>query len=209
MSIFLGRIEGLIGGNLRWSHGWHFNSTDAIADVLSRLHDAASTLWTTATNGLEHLYTSEVQTTNVLVRQLNSEYLTTNVQTAALAITGSASGENCPVGTSLVMRMTGDAATKSDRGYQKLPPPAVSGLSSLLWSTGLLDSLKAVFDPFFASMSGATAYSAFTYNRLPNRQGDPPGTQHRIDGYTFTNKPGQERARYKKQQETNSVSGTI
>jgi hypothetical protein len=209
MTIYNCRVRGLYAGAFRWSYGFHIGSTASAATVLSTLHDATNTFWTTATNGYKNLVNADVTVTQVAVYTLNSSLITLAVTTTPLAVTGSNSHDSLPFNISVVMGLRGDSDIKSDRGSLRLPTPSNDAVTGHVLTTGFLASLKLVADPFWVSMRALSGYQLNIYNRKTNKQGDPPFTAHPINSYVVSNKPGTARERVRKILPTASVVGTV
>lgn len=207
MTIYSCRVRGLSAGAYRWSYGMHINASVSAASLLSTWHDANNTLWTTATNGYQHLVNADVTVVDVVVYTLNASLVTLAVNDTALAITGSNSHDSLPFNVSTTVRMIGTSDTKSDRGMFKMPTPSNDAVTGHVFTTAFLTSMKAILDPFFTTLNAVSGFQAGSYNRRTNKQGDPPFTFHPFTTYLVSNKPGQNRNRTKKIIPSASVTG--
>jgi len=209
MTIYSCRVRGLYAGAYRWSYGIHCNTSTSAASLLSTWHDANNTLWTTATNGYQHLCNADVTVVDVAVYTLNASLVTLDIAHTGLAITGDNANASLPFATSTTVNFYGASDTKSDRGRMKMPTVAESNLVGHVWTTAFLTSMKDILDPFTATLDAVSGFQSGSYNRRVNKQGDPPFTFHPFTAYAVTNKPGTNRNRTKKILPSASVAGTI
>lgn len=209
MTLYAVRAHGLYNGADKWSHGYLLNSTEALSSVASTFDGAISTFWTTATHGYENLAFSDVTLTNTTVYTLNSSLVVLNKFNTANSKTGASENGSLAYGTSVTCAMLGANDTQSDRGHMSLPTVDVGFLVDGLYTATLQTHLTSILNAFFVTMSGLSGYSAVKVNKHTNRQGDAPFTQHVVNKWSVSNKPGSARMRTKKQQPTAFVTGTI
>jgi hypothetical protein len=159
------------------------------ATLAATLDTATNTLWTTATNGIQALTTSNVTLEGTQVSTLNATLheLTKTVTTRHIA--GTASGSELPWHDTLVIGMTGVQIIKADRGRVRFPPLAVSTMSAGLFSTGAVASLKAVLDVYWPAVrAGGMTY--FSANRTVLVGGQLAFTKSTLTSYHISNEPG-------------------
>jgi len=209
MTIYAVRAHGLYNGKDKWSFGYLLNSTEALSSVASTFDGAISTFWTTATHGYENLAFTDVTLTNTTVYTMNSSLVVLNKLDTANSKAGASENGSLAYGTSVTVAMLGDNDTQSDRGHMSLPTPDVGFLVDGLYTATLQTHLTSILNAFFTTMRGLAGYSAIKVNRHVNRQGDAPFTQHTVDKWSVSNKPGSARMRTKKQLPTAFVTGTI
>lgn len=211
MSNFKVRVNGLLGGGpLKWSMGYNLQSTALIATVASTFDAAVGTLWTTAANGIQNFTHTDVTVVNTTVYQVNNSWLTTGKVVTPHAIAGTDVNVTPHYMLSGFVFMNNSASVfKSFRGHMKLPPFASDTMAAGLLTNSVVTSLETVFQAFFNSMKGLAGYLAVSYNRKPNRLGDPAFTVHQLNQFTVTNKIGAQEQRQDKQLSTFSASGTM
>lgn len=209
MTLYEVRAHGLYNSADRWSFGYLLNSTEALSSVASTFDGAISTFWTTATHGYENLAFSDVALTNTTVYTLNPSLIVLNKFVTPNSKVGASENGSLAYGTSVTCAMLGDNDTKSDRGHMSLPTVDVGFLVDGLYTATLQTHLTSILNAFFTTMRGLSGYSAVKINRHANRQGDAPFTQHTVNKWSVSNKPGSARMRTKKQQPTAFVTGTI
>jgi hypothetical protein len=203
------RARGLYNSADQWSFGYKFNSTAVLNDVASAFDSAISAFWTVATHGFENLCFTDVALVDTLVYVLSTEQVVLDKKITANSKTGTSSNGSAPYGTSVTVAMSGNQDTKSDRGHMSLPTVDVGFIADGLFTATLQTHLKAILDTFFASMGALAGYSAVKINAHTNRQGDAPFTQHIVNKYSVSNKPGTANMRRRKQKATAFVTGTI
>jgi hypothetical protein len=209
MTLYSVRARGNFGGAEIFSFGYLLNSTVAESTVASTFTSAITTFWTTATDGYANYAVAAVALTDTVVYTLNPSLRVLSKTVTANAHAGTASGVSTPYDTAVTVDMKGALDTKSDRGRFKLPAPVSTTLSAGLYTSAFQTSLKNVLDAFFLSMHGLSGYQPVKVNRRANLQGDPAFTQHVVNAYSVSNKPGSNRQRTRKQLPTAFVTGTI
>lgn len=209
MTLYEVRARGLYNGKDPWSFGYLLNSTEALSSVASAFDGAISTFWTAATHGFENLCFSDVTLVDTLVYTLNPGLVVLGKFVTANAKAGTSANGSLAYGTTITVGMSGANDTKSDRGHMSLPTPDTGFLVDGLYTATIQTHLTSILNAFFATMSGLAGYSAVKVNRHTNRQGDAPFTQHVVNKWTVSNKPGSARQRTRKQLPTVFVSGTI
>lgn len=204
------RCNGLLGGTFKWSMGYNILSTAALATVASTFDTAIGTLFTTATNGIQNFIHTDVTVVNTTVYQTGTTWLTTAKQVTAHAIAGT--DANVTPHYSLAAFVFLDSTSnngKSYRGHIKMPPFANDTMAAGLLNAGVVTSLGTVWQAFFTTMKGLAGYQAVSYNRKPNKLGDPAFTPHQLSAFTIANKVGSQEQRQDKQLATNSTTGTL
>lgn len=209
MTVYKAQIKGLYGGARSWSTAYHFNSTAGAAAVLTTLVTNWTNLWTTATNGYENYANADVTCTQALVYTLSAANRTTNVNTSPLSLAGTSASASLPFQTCPLLFLTGANDTKSDRGHMFLPTVAENAFASDFLTAGFLTSMQTVFNAFFTAQKSLSGYSVFSWNRLTNKLGEPPWTQHVLTTYLLNNKLATRRKRTRKTVATSSVTGSL
>jgi len=210
MANYKARVNGLLGTSLKWSMGYKFASTAALATVASTFDGAVGTLWTDATNGIQKFTHTDVTVTNTTVYLLNSSWISTQKTTTPHAIAGTDVNTTPHYGLAPFVFMFSSAAQgKSFRGHMKLPPFANDTMAAGLLTNAVVTSLETVFAAFFTTMKGLSGYQVVSYNRRTNKVGDVPFTQHVLTSFTIPNLVGTQEQRYDKQLATFSASGSL
>lgn len=209
MTLYEARVHGLYAAARTWSTGYKFNSTALLGTVATAFDDAWTTLWTTATNGYEHLCNADVTVVKTSIRVLNTSLQQLDLLDTDNALAGANVHDSLPFNTSVTVEQFGDSTTKSDRGWMRFPTPSNDMYVADKFTDAFGNSMEAILEPFFASMGSLAGYSAVKINTHTNKQGDPPFTQHVINKWRMSNKPGSVRARTRKTIPTRYVSGTM
>lgn len=209
MTLYSVRARGLYNSADPFSFGYKLNSTATLATVASSFTSAITAFWTVATHGYENLCFTDVALVDTLVYVLSTEQVVLDKLITANAHAGTSANGSLAYGTSVTVSMSGNSDIQSDRGHMSLPTPDVGFLVDGLYTATIQTHLKAILDTFFASMSGLAGYSAVKINTRTNRQGDAPFTQHVVNKYSVSNKPGSARQRVRKQKPTAFITGTI
>lgn len=209
MTLYEVRARGLYNGADSWSFGYKLNSTEALSSVASAFDGAMSTFWTTATHGFENLCFTDVALVDTLVYTLSPSLVVLDKEIKPNSKTGTSSNGSLAYGTTVTVGMTGVDDTKSDRGHMSLPTVDTGFLADGLYTSTIQTHLTSILNAFFLTMRGLSGYSAVKVNTHTNRQGDPPFTQHLVNKWIVSNKPGSARQRTRKQRPTVFVTGTI
>lgn len=209
MTLYAVRARGLYNAADTWSFGYKLNSTAAASTVASAWNSAMSTFWTTATHGFENLCFTDVALVDTVAYTLNNSLVVLDKIVTANSQTGSSANGSLAYGTTITVAMSGDNDTKSDRGHMSLPTPDVGFLADGLYTSTIQTHLTSILNALFVSMRGLAGYSAVKVNTHTNRQGDAPFTQHPVNAWSVSNKPGSARQRVRKQHPTVFVTGTI
>jgi hypothetical protein len=209
MTIFKCQLNGTYITTRPFTTSFYIESTADKITVNSALNTAWSTLWTTATNGMEHYCHTDVALTGTTTYVLNSSLMATDKRFDALALAGTDTSQSLPFQNAPWIHFTGPNITKSDRGGMFLPTVAQDVISGGLLTTAYVDSMKIVFDAFWISMRALAGYSNARFNRRTNKQGDPPFTAHTITNYTFDNKMRTRRGRVRELAASHVVTGTV
>lgn len=198
MTDFKCEIRGLIGATRRWSMGMHLTGGVSEAALAATFNAAASALFTTATDGIQHLVTSDVTTTDTVVRTLNVTMKTLSKTTSALALTGDGSGQSLPWKDSCVVEMYSSILNqKRARGSFYLPPFAQSQLAADVYISANQESLQDVLDVFFPAIH-TSGVQSFSFNSKPLKDGTPAFTKTILDKYRVSDKPTSQKGRTRK-----------
>lgn len=209
MTLYEVRAKGLYNAIDQWSFGYKLNSTEALSSVASAFDGAISAFWTEATHGYTNLCFTDVTLVQTLVYTLNPSLVVLDKFVTPNAKAGTSANGSNTYGSSVTVAQLGDNDTKSDRGHMSLPTVDVGFLVDGLYTATLQTHLKNILDTFFLTMRGLAGYSAVKVNTHTNKQGDPPFTQHVVNKYSVSNKPGSARQRTRKQKPTAFVTGTV
>lgn len=209
MTLYEVRARGLYNSAQTWSFGYKLNSTEALSSVASAFDGAMSTFWTTATHGFENLCFTDVAMVDTVAYTLNPSLVVLDKIITPNSKVGTSANGSLAYGTTITVGMTGDNDTKSDRGHLSLPTPDTGFIADGLYTATIQTHLTTILNAFFLSMRGLAGYSAVKVNTHTNKQGDPPFTQHIVNKWTVSNKPGSARQRTRKQKPTVFVTGTI
>lgn len=209
MTLYEVRARGLYNSAQTWSFGYKLNSTEALSSVASAFDGAMSTFWTTATHGFENLCFTDVSMVDTVAYTLNPSLVVLDKVVTPNSKTGTSSNGSLAYGTTITVGMIGDNDTKSDRGHMSLPTPDQGFIADGLYTATIQTHLTSILNAFFTSMRGLAGYSAVKVNTHTNKQGDPPFTQHVVNKWIVSDKPGSARQRTRKQKPTTFVTGTI
>jgi len=209
MSNYICRIRGALPTGRTWTTGFKLLSTAPIATVASTLDTAWNTLWTDATGGLTKWVASDVTTVDSVVYLTDVNWRTTQIKETPRALAGTNAGTTGPLSASPYLAMTGTNDTKSDTGHMKFPPFTGTEYSGGLILNATCDAFAVVLTAFFSSINALAGAQIVSFNRRPNKQGDPAFTAHQLTVGTFSNRPGTERARDRKQKATHSAAVTL
>jgi len=209
LTIYKCQVNGLFAAARTWSTAFHVVSTDAASTVASTLDAAWNTLWTTATNGYEHLCNSDVSVVNTRVYTLNATFRTIGKITTPRALAGTNVADSLPPNIAPIVGFLGALDEPSDRGRMKFPPPSIDQFANIYFTDAFGDSLEAVLNPFFATMHGLAGYRLVTANAHTNKLGEPPWTLHDITAWNFGNKCGTVNRRQRKTLASRVLTGTV
>lgn len=209
MSNYRCRINGALNAGLSWSAGFNMLSTAPLTTVASTLDSAWNTLWTDATGGLTKWVTSGTTTVSTTVYLTDVNWRTTQKKVTPRALAGTNASTTGSLAVSPYMAMVGTNDTKSDTGRMKFPPFGSDQYSGGVILNATCDAFAVVLSTFFTTMSGLAGAQIVSFNRRVNKQGDPPFTSHQLTGGTFSNRPGTERARERKQKATHTATVTF
>lgn len=203
------RMTGLLGGAHGWSMGYHITSTAALATVASTLDTAFNTLWTDAANGLEKYLHTDVTLVDTRAYSCNANWLTTAKVITPRALAGTDANPTFDFASAPFIMLFDGVDQRSDRGFIKLPPPATDAVAGSLLTNAFGTSLNTVWQAFFTSMKALAGYTVVSYNRVPNKAGDPAFTNHTLTNYDIGNKLGTNRKRKRKVLATVVLTGTL
>ena len=197
------KIFGQLGGVLPWSTGLFVDSDESEASVAATFHDAVSSLWTTATHGIQNFLNAEVTVTSVSASTLNGTFHQVTTTPLALAIPGTDENASLPWMNSIVIKSVDGFSNKGGHGRLKLPVPAVDVMDAGLLAESVQDSIATVFGTFAGTMVTAGAVP-FLWNRLEWKDGTPPYTTRPLVApyYLCSDKLGTVRRRVSKQATT-------
>lgn len=209
MTIYKCRIRGQYNAVTNWSFGFHCEATAAESGVNSTLTSAWTALWNDATNGYGKFCTSAVTSTFAETATLNPSLRLLTKTSASLALAGTATGSNLPLQITPLICFTGAQDTKSDRGRMRLPVVAETEFQGGVWLAAFLTSLGTVFQTFWNSMNALAGFQVTSYNRVTNKQGDPPFTKHVLTNWNIPDHPGTARMRTRKIVPARPQTGTL
>lgn len=168
------------------------------AALAATFNAAASALFTTATDGIQHLVTSDVTTTDTVVRTLGATMKTVSKTVTALALTGDGSGQSLPWKDSCVVEMYNSVIlTKKAKGSFYLPAFAQSQLAADVYISANQESLQDVFDVFFPAIH-TSGVQSFSFNARTLKDGTAPFTKTLLDKYRVSDKPTSQKGRTRK-----------
>jgi hypothetical protein len=197
MTDFSARVNGLLGGSLPWSFGFFLTGPQTEAAMASQFNTAVTALFTTATNGLQNLITSDISLNNTVVATLNATQHEVTKTTTTNFVAGTATGNSLPWSDSVVISLRAVSIAKHARGRVFLPPFAESTVASHVVTPATVTSLKAVLDVFFPAIVAGGA-SLYTYNKRPLKDGTAAFSKSFMTTYLISNKPGHQRRRVSK-----------
>jgi hypothetical protein len=203
------RMNGLLNGTHTWSCGYHITSTAALATVATTLDGAWNTLWTDGAHGIGLFLHTDVTLVNTTVYQCNASWLTTAKTVTDRALAGTDANPTFDYGSAPFIELYDGVDNRSDRGFIKFPPPATDAVAGSLLTSTFQTALNDVLGPFFTTMKGLAGYTVVSYNRLTNKAGDPPFTNHTLTNYSLGNKLGTNRKRKRKLLATNVLTGSL
>lgn len=209
MSNYRLRINGALNAGLSWSTGFLLLSTAPQTTVASTLDSAWNTLWTDATGGLTKWVTSGTTTINTTVSLCDVNWRQTSKTTTPRALAGTNASTTGSLSVSPYAAFTGTSATRSDKGRMKFPPFGSDQYSGGVIINATCDAFAVVLSTFFTTISGLAGAQIVTVNRHVNKAGDPVFTPHQLTGGTFSNRPGVERVRQRKQKATHTATITF
>lgn len=204
MANFSARVNGLLGGSLPWSFGFHVSSALTEGQVSTDFNTAVNTLFNTATNGLQNFMSSDVTATGTAVSTLNSTMHQTTKTSATLSITGSDANASLPWNIAEVVTLRSANFTKWGHGRIFLPPFAEDQVTAHVIKAATMTSMQTVFNAFFASLTGA-GIQPFIFNKVTRKDGTPPYTITNLTSYDISNKPAQQRRRVSKVVPTRTI----
>lgn len=174
-------------GNLPWSFSMLATGAISEATAASTFDGAMSTLWTTATSGLETMIPTDVSLTATQAATVDTNLHQVTLTKNANVKAGTDANAALPKQLSIVVTTRSAAPIKSGHGRFWLPPFAVDtvGTGGLLAST-TQTHLQTVFNAFFNTLTTA-GLSLFIENRRPLKNGTPAGTRHTLTTYDVSN----------------------
>jgi hypothetical protein len=187
-------INGLLGGVRPWSMRWYLTGGVTEAAMSATFNAAATALFSTAADGIQHLMCADVTTVNTKVATLSGSMTEVSQTLAAMALTGDAAGNSLPWDTAFLERYTFPGVKKSQRGFTHLPPMAQSTLVSHVMTPAVAESLQDVFDVFFPAIHTGGVQS-FVFNGKNLKDGTVKHTKEIPTGYEISDKPGSVEAR--------------
>lgn len=199
MTNFQARVFGEYAGLLEWSYGFKFTAVTDVSSAATTLHDATSTFWTTTTDGYQHYCYTDVAVTSVQASTHDANWRLNGKKSLALAVTGDGATGSLAFNTAVNVALVSTNDIKAENGRMMLPTPREGALVAHVWSAAFITSLEAIFSQFWTDMSALTAFQVVTFNKLTNKLGDPPFTNHAIVDSKPSNKPASQRRRTRKQ----------
>lgn len=197
MANFSAQIHGTLGGTLPWSTALWLTAALAEGTLAVDFVAAVTSLWTTATNGLQNFMSADVQVTGTAVSTLNATMHQTTKTSNSLAISGTDANASLPWNIAEVVTLRSAMATKWGHGRLFLPPFAEDQVTAHVIKAATLTSMQTVFNAFFASLVAAGA-TPFIFNKNIRKDGTAPYTMTPITYYDLSNKPAQQRRRVSK-----------
>jgi hypothetical protein len=159
------------------------------AAMSATFNAAATALFSTAADGIQHLMCADVATTTTEVATLNASMRETSKTIAAMALTGDAAGNSLPWDTGYIERYTFPGVTKAERGLTHLPPLAQSTLVAHVMTAATAESLQDVFDVFFPAIH-TSGVQSFVFNDRVTVSSPVLYTKRFPTGYDISDKPG-------------------
>jgi len=173
---------------------WLLTGGVSEATLSGTFNTAANTLFSTAADGIQNFMCSDVATTVTEVATLSATMKEISKTTAALAFTGTASGNSLPWDSAYIERYTFPGVKKSQRGLTHLPPLAQSTLATHAMTPAVAESLQDVFDVFFPFIH-TSGVQSFVFNAKVLKDGTAAYTKQFPTGYEISDKPGSVEAR--------------
>jgi len=170
-------------GSLPWSFSMLATGAISEATAASTFDGAMSTLWTTATSGLETMIPTDVSLTATQAATVDTNLHQVTLTKTANVKAGTDANAALPKQLSIVVTTRSASPTKSGHGRFWLPPFAVDtvGTGGLLAST-TQTHLQTIFNAFFSTLTTA-GLSLFIENRKPLKNGTPAGTRKTLTTY--------------------------
>lgn len=209
MTNFKLRVFGTLPQGLSWSSGYNITSTDTLATVGSTFNTAFGALWTDAVNGLETMTPAGVATTETICYSCNATWRVTGKDIRPLANAGTNANHISNLAASPYLHFTGAIDNRSDGGHMKFPPFSNDKVVDGLVINAAVTALGTSLQTFFTTMKALAGYQAVSFNKLTNRLGDPPFTNHVLTDFTMVNRCGTERGRQNKLKTTFTAVGTL
>lgn len=203
------RVRGLLPQSLAWSTGYNFESTDTLSTVSSTWNAAFGAFWTDATNGLGKYVPAGVTTVDTVAYTMSSTWRVTGRDDRALAHVGTDTNHISNIAASPYVTMSGAVDNATDRGHLKLPPFGNDAIVDGLVTNTVVTSLGISLQTLFTTMKALAGYVAVSYNRHPNKLGDPAFTNHPLTNAVFVNRCGTDRARQRKLKISDSAAITL
>jgi hypothetical protein len=177
----------LNAGNLPWSFSMLATGAISEATAASTFNSAMTSLFTTATSGLETMLPTDVSLTKTQAATVDTNLHQVSITSNANVIAGTDANAALPKQLSIVVTTRSATPTKSGHGRFWLPPFAEDtlGTGGLLAST-TQTHLQTVFNAFFSSLTTA-GLSLFIENRRPLKNGTPVGTRKTLTTYDISN----------------------
>jgi hypothetical protein len=173
---------------------WYLTGGVSEAALSATFNAAATALFTTAADGIQHLMCADVATSVTEVATLSALMTEVSKTTAAMALTGDAAGNSLPWDSAFIERYNFAGVRKNQRGLTHLPPLAQSTLASHVMVPATAESLQDVFDVFFPAIHTGGVQS-FVFNRKVLKDGTAPFSKQFPIGYEISDKPGSVEAR--------------
>jgi len=202
MPDYKAEVHGHYSAAVTWSFGCHITSAQDLATILSTWKTAWEATWSDGAHGLNLLYPATTGVDQYRIYLLDSNYRSTQVQTATSAKVGTGTADSLPWEVSIVVSQRSISSTPAGRGRIKLPAIIETSVNSNVLDHGdgarISTAVNAVKSAIQAD--GSSIFLAKPGHPVSARVpvAIPPGPKYVVTSWTVSDKPGSQRNRVRK-----------
>lgn len=188
MAVFKATASGTLNaGGLPWSFSMLLSGAVSEASAAADFDGAISTLWTTATNGLENFVPTDTSLTQTEVATLDANYHFETVTRTSNVKAGTDANISLPKQTAIVVTTRSALPRRSGIGRWWLPPFAVDTVAAggVLSST-IQGHLVTSISAFYATLT-SDGLTPFIVNRKPLKDGTGAGVTKNLTNFDISN----------------------
>jgi hypothetical protein len=195
---YYAQVVGQYANGRSWSTARHIRSNQSLASLLVTWQNAWTAAWNDAAHGLNAIYPVGTSVTDFTVAQLGPAMQQTAKVENGAALPGTDVANSLPTFNSIVISWRAATIGRHDRGHMSLPAPAEDVVVQDKLTGPTIARVKAAIVAVQTAIQ-ADGSTFFVVNRLPLKDGTPPGSVVTLTTPLVRDKLGKQAKRYRKE----------
>lgn len=194
MTDYYCQVSGNYNGTANWSFALNVTSTQAEQPLLNTWSTLWQNAWTNATYGLDTLYATTVNITQLSVATVDQNYKQISKSRTTSTLSGTSTDVTLPYQNALVVSLRSAMVGRHSRGRFYLPAPVESSITNNTLTAAAITRVKSAVESVRVGII-ADGSTIFVVHKPTKNPPTVPGLKYVIQDFLVSNKPARQSRR--------------